>query len=83
MLKLALIPNTDCKRNCRYRIDRSVTTAMFYTPIYDKLGNNVNHDQNTTMSTITCTTCEKTWLVTIKGSDITYTEKEDLNGYVR
>lgn len=76
MLKLTMIPDPECKKNCRYRIDRSVTTAMFYTPIYDKHGNNVNHDQNTTMSTITCTTCDKTWLVTIKGSETTYTKKD-------
>lgn len=74
MLKLAIIPDPKCSGKCRYRVDRSVTTAMFYTPIYDKLGNNVNKDKNITMSTITCITCNRAWLTKEQYAEVDITE---------
>lgn len=74
MLKLTMIPDPSCTGLCRYKLDRSVTTAMFYTPIYDKTGTNVNHDKNTTLSTITCVTCARSWLTKQQGSTTTCQE---------
>lgn len=81
MLKMSINPNPDCGGCCRYRIDRSVTTAMFYTPIYDKCGNNVNQDGNTTMNTITCVTCNRNWLAKTQYGNTEFTEIID-NGNV-
>ena len=80
MLKLAIIPDPNCSGKCRYRVDRSVTTAMFYTPIYDKLGNNTNLDKNIAMSTISCVTCDRTWLAKTQYAETEITEIKD--GYV-
>lgn len=81
MLKLSMIPDESCQGCCRLRLDRSVTTAMFYTPIYDKHGNNVNQDGNITMNTVTCITCDRNWLAKTQHGNTEFTEIKE-NGNV-
>ena len=39
-------PNPDCDRHCKFVYGYSVTTSMYYNPVYDKHGNNLNPDGN-------------------------------------
>lgn len=38
-----------------------MTTMLYYPPIYDGHGNNLNPDRNTTHSPVRCSTCGKKW----------------------
>ena len=56
------LPDTSCDRNdCRFTFGPAATTLLYYTPIYDKHGNNTNPDGNTTTCDITCSTCKRVW----------------------
>ena len=54
-------PNPDCGRDCRFQYGVSMTTAMYFQPVYDKHGNNLNPDGNTTSGDVTCVVCRKKW----------------------
>lgn len=56
-----LNPNPECDKDCRFHYGVSVTTAMYYSPVFDKYGNNLNPDGNTTSGEITCSVCERKW----------------------
>ena len=49
-------PNPTCTNDCRFSPGLSMTTAVYYAPIYDKYGNNVNPDRNLTSGSINCHT---------------------------
>ena len=57
-------PNPDCERNCRFSYGYSTTTSLYYNPVYDRHGNNLNPDGNVTTGTIDCTECYKRWAYT-------------------
>lgn len=60
-------PNPSCDLDCRFSdIGPTTTTAMYFTPIYDKNGNNINADGNISNGTISCSTCGKQWSYTTK-----------------
>ena len=53
-------PNPDCKKDCRFtECGPAMITAMYYAPVYDKHGNNLNPDGNTTTQDIKCGVCGK------------------------
>lgn len=55
-------PNPDCEEKCRFQeIGPSMTTCVYYPPVYDKHGNNTNPDGNITSGSLNCITCGKTW----------------------
>lgn len=54
-------PNPDCKQDCRFVYGTSITTDMYYPPVYDKHGNNVNPDGNITRGSVKCWTCNTEW----------------------
>ena len=54
-------PNPTCTNECRFSPGLSMTTAVYYAPIYDKYGNNVNPDRNMTSGSINCHTCNRSW----------------------
>lgn len=65
----------DCTKECRFTPSgMSMTTAMYFPPIYDKDGNNVNPDGNITSGKVTCTTCNKTWITSTQFGETTYEE---------
>ena len=56
-------PATDCSRDdCRVREYPGSTTCMYYPPVYDKYGNNINPDGNITTYDKHCYTCGKRWV---------------------
>lgn len=60
-------PNPDCENECRFQEGLSMTTMAYYPPVYDKHGNNLNPDMNTTSGEIYCSTCNKTWNYSSQG----------------
>jgi hypothetical protein len=56
------VPNPNCPRNdCRYIVGVEMTTAMYYQPVYNKHGQNVNPDGNVTSGEMTCSACQNKW----------------------
>jgi len=51
-----------------------MSTAVYYPPVYDKHGFNINPDMNTTSTTIDCGVCGKRWTASTQGGQTTYTE---------
>ena len=54
-------PNPNCDKECRFQYGVAMTTAMYFAPVYDKHGNNLNPDGNTTTGSVTCNVCGKRW----------------------
>lgn len=67
-------PNPDCKKECRFSQGCSYSTDVYYPPIYDKHGNNINPDGNVTSSSVYCSVCGKKWNSTTRYGETTYTE---------
>lgn len=65
-------PNPLCEKDCRFSYGPTVTTVMYYAPIFDKHGNNLNPDGNTSSSEISCYFCKKSWYATTKYGKITF-----------
>ena len=54
--------NTPCETPDKCRIQQvgpSMTTMVYYPPVYDGNGNNLNPDRNTTTTPMRCATCGK------------------------
>lgn len=65
----------ECERDdCRFRQGVSMSTLVYYVPVYDKNGVNINPDGNTTTSNLECLTCGKRWVATTRYNQTTYTE---------
>jgi hypothetical protein len=69
-----LNPNQDCELNCRFTYGFTSTTAMYYPPVYDKHGNNINPDGNITHGTIECLECYKRWAYSTQYGKTKYSE---------
>ena len=67
-------PNPTCELDCRFSYSTSMSTMMYYPPVYDKHGNNVNPDMNVTYSTVNCTICNKSWSASTQNERTTYKE---------
>ena len=68
-------PNPTCQNdNCRFHYGVSMTTSMYFTPVYDKHGNNVNPDGNITSGSVACSTCNKAWTYSTQYDNTTYQE---------
>lgn len=65
-------PDPKCEKECRFSCGPSMTTAMYYPPVYDKHGNNINPDMNTTTATMWCYTCEREWLYISQGDKVEF-----------
>lgn len=63
-----------CDKNCRFIQGVSMTTAMYFTPIYDKNGVNTNPDGNITSSKVSCVTCHRKWHTSTQYGETTYEE---------
>jgi len=56
-------PAKDCDReDCRIQESGGSTTCMYFPPIYDKYGNNINPDGNITTYHMKCSTCGTSWI---------------------
>lgn len=70
-------PIPSCDLECRFtEIGPITSTALYYTPIYDKYGNNINPDGNTSTGSIMCSTCGKQWTYTSRLGKTIFEEVE-------
>jgi hypothetical protein len=70
-----IVPNPDCPRNdCRYVVGIEMSTSMYYPPVYDKQGNNLNPDGNITSGDMTCHSCNKKWTYSTQFGKTTFNE---------
>jgi hypothetical protein len=67
-------PNPGCDKECRFAHGMRMTTAMYFQPVYDKHGNNLNPDGNISSCQVTCHTCRKIWNASTKLGETKYTE---------
>lgn len=71
-------PNPQCQsEDCRFNVGFSITTAMYFTPVYDKHGNNINPDGNITSGKVRCSTCNKAWAYSTQYDITSYKEVQD------
>ena len=54
-------PDPTCEKDCRFSYGPTITTAMNFTPVFDKHGNNINPDGNITSGEISCRVCGRSW----------------------
>ncbi len=64
------------KNECRFRETSGMSTAMYYPPIYDARGVNLNPDMNSTSFSVSCSVCGRAWLAVLRGGITTYTENK-------
>ena len=67
-------PNPTCEKDCRFSYGPTMTTCMYYPPVYDKHGNNTNPDMNSTSGAVDCSVCGKHWTYISNAKLTTYTE---------
>ena len=72
-------PNPTCELECRFRVGMGATTCVYYPPVYDKHGNNINPDRNTTTGSMSCYTCGKKWSYRTQLGETEYKEYTDEN----
>lgn len=69
------VPNHNCPRNdCRYVVGVEMTTSVYYKPIYNKQGENINPDGNVTSGEMYCSSCNKKWTYKTQYGNTTYKE---------
>lgn len=74
------VPNPNCPRHdCRYVVGVEMTTSMYYQPVYNKHGQNVNPDGNVTSGEMTCSTCNRKWTYKTQYGNTTYKEVSQQN----
>lgn len=64
----------ECERDggeCRIASQNEGMTAMYYAPIYDGNGRNLNPDRNSTFYSCSCVTCGRAWREIHKGGVVT------------
>lgn len=63
-----------CDKNCRFhQLGASTMTAMYFAPVYDKDGNNLNPDGNIRTTSYHCVECGKSWRVSDQKGQSTIT----------
>ncbi len=67
-------PNPKCELECRFKESASFTTAMGWERVYDKHGNLITQDPNSTTGTIHCVACNKHWSYTSQAGVVKYKE---------
>jgi len=65
----------DCESNkCKLKEFDSFTTALYYPPMYDKFGRNINEGRSTRYSTVECLICGRIFRRSESGHRIEFTE---------
>lgn len=53
----------ECPReDCRFAMGEATRTCMYFQPIFNKDGVNINPDANTTTFDLNCHSCGKSWV---------------------
>jgi len=47
--------------DCRIHVSEGMSTLAYYPPVYDKTGNNINPDMNTSYGKAGCSVCKRSW----------------------
>ena len=71
-------PNPTCEKDCRFVYGPTMTTCMYYPPVYDKHGNNINPDMNSTSGAVDCNVCKKHWTYISVNGNTNYVEWPEL-----
>ena len=71
-------PDPSCEKDCRFEMGMSMTTCMYFPPVYDKHGNNLNPDGNITSGKISCRVCNRRWSYSTRLGETEF--KEITNG---
>ena len=67
----------DCDReDCTIQVSEGITTLVYYQPIYNKHGENINPDLNRSSGGANCRTCGKIWNYQTINNVTTMTERE-------
>ena len=70
-----MIPDLDCDKECRFQaVGPTTTTCTYYSPVYDKNGNNINPDGNITRGALRCTVCDRKWSFSSRYGKTEYVE---------
>ena len=64
----------DCDKNCAIQFTEGMTSCMYFPPIYNKFGVNINPDGNSTTGQCMCTTCMKQWKYVTQYGKTTFEE---------
>jgi hypothetical protein len=68
-------PNPECpKEDCKFGVLDETRTCMYFEPLYDKNGVNINPDSNTTTFKVICLSCGKMWVGKSRLDVTTYEE---------
>ena len=67
-------PNPECTDECAFSTGPSMVTAMYFTPVYDKHGNNLNPDRNWHTTEVSCHKCSTSWRVRTNGEQTEITK---------
>lgn len=67
-------PDPSCEKDCRFHIGTAMTTCMYYPPVYDKHGNNLNPDGNSTYGDMSCSVCNRRWSYSTRLGETTFKE---------
>ena len=68
------IPDKECGGDCRFVVKTEMTTCMYFQPIYDKNGDNINPDGNTTSGEMVCPVCNRKWFYKKQYGEYSYEE---------
>lgn len=64
----------DCDKSCAIQFTEGTSTSMYFPPIYNKHGININPDGNSVNGKCMCTTCMKQWKYILQFGDTTFEE---------
>jgi hypothetical protein len=65
----------ECPReDCRFETGEATRTCMYFQPIFNKDGVNINPDANTTTFKLNCLSCGKFWIGKSRLGITTYEE---------
>lgn len=65
----------DCPNECRIEFGMSMETCAYYPSIYNKQGENINPDRNTTTGEASCNACGKKWNYSACAGETTWSLK--------
>lgn len=51
----------NCKNDCKIVYAYTASTSLFYIPVFDKDGVNINPDGNVISGSAKCLTCDQEW----------------------
>lgn len=67
-------PNPTCERDCRFTQSGTYTTALGWTRVFDKHGNDVSVNPNTVGKSVFCSVCRTRWDIVKKRGVTTITQ---------